>query len=407
MMKFFKKLVTTFLGIGSNAIYQVLFLALISKFYSMEELGVYAFLFSASTVSFFFTNLGFRQLIVTSSKYKSLFQYFRIRVILSSVTVVFICVLCYFVYPEHILLSLYIGLIKLFESLSEIGYSYYQQKNDHSYQSRMLLSKSIFSSLCAFALIYNGLGIDLVVFFILVIHTLFFLTYEFKKVKEGFGGDKLNSGQFISREDIALIRYAFPLGLGLFFINLNLNLSRILSGIFLPEFDTAVLAASLQLSLSLSPVVTGFCQVILPGFTSQLQKCQYNSLYKNYITMSMLFVISSVTLIFIAFFWGKEVLTLIYNKEVGDSYIVFLVCLVGASFNYMAALSTALLTSLEKYDLQSNVMIGCVLINLATMLLFVSDYGLESLIWSFAVSSFLRMIMLYFYSFKFLNNRMI
>jgi O-antigen/teichoic acid export membrane protein len=398
-MNFIKKLATTFIGIGSNAIYQVALLSLISKYYSMDVLGVYAFFFSISTVLFFLTNLGFRQLIVTSSKYNSLEQYFRVRFWASIVTSAFVCIIAMFTYADYIFLAFLVSFIKVIESLSEIGYAHFQQNQNHIYQSALLFVKSVLSCFIAVISILCGYSLVVILAIVLITHLLFLLFYEYQKVFRQRDDFRLFSLLTLNRADIQMVRFAFPLGVGLFLINLNLNSSRIISGTLLSEADTAVLAACLQLSLSLAPVVTGMCQVLLPKFTTLFKTGQIRLFKVNYLKITFLFLLLSSSICIFANFYGEFLLRVIYNDDISKHNLIFLLCLLGAVFNYAAAIATAALTSMEKYALQTKVMIVCILVSAVFMFTFVGRYGLIALVVSFLFSSFIRLVALYYFSF--------
>lgn len=404
-MNFIIKTIFSLLGIGSYAVYHVVVLILIGKFYSMEDLGVYAFLFSSSSVLFFLTNLGFRQLIVTSTEYVSIGQYFRLRILLSFISFLIIFLVGKFVYPDFIFLALIIAAIKFFESLSEIGYAVYQKMQNHKYQSYILFFKSVLSLVFLVVAINQGLSLTLSLFLVFFIHFLFFITYEFSNLRTFFNDCTGIQYLRFKKNDLFLICYAFPFGFAMFLINLNLNLSRVASGIFLSEYDTAVLAASLQLALFFSPVVNGVCQVLLPRFTQSIMDNDYLYLKRLFFYISFIFIfISSLTSLFV-FYWGDFVLFSLYNEEISNHGFIFFVCVVGASFNYISALANNILTALGEYKIQSTVMVVCIVLNSAGMIFFIDFYGLYALVWSFVASSVFRFLVLYYFSLKLLRLR--
>ncbi|MDF3125696.1 hypothetical protein [Rheinheimera sp. 1928-s] len=364
----------------------------------MEDLGVYAFFFSLSTIVFFLTNLGFRQLIVTSSIYHDTSQYMKVRFVLSIISMVFVSVVGFLLKPDYFVLCLLISSIKFFESISEIGYAYFQKYQNHNYQSKLLFFKSLLSGLLVYFLIKQGFTLTQILFFISSLHFASIVFFELPKLKEELVSLSFFNVFMLNRSDFEFVKFAFPLGVGLFLINLNLNLSRIMSGMYLSEFDTAVLAASLQLSLALTPVVTGFSQVILPKFSKLISNSSVEKAISYFVVLTIVLFFMSTLLMMGAYFFGEVILEYIYNSDIANCYYIFTVCLLGVSFNYIASLSTVVLTACEKYKLQRDIMLFCIVINLFLMLLFIDHYGLASLAWSFVLSSFLRLFLLYVYA---------
>ncbi|ATC94402.1 hypothetical protein [Pseudoalteromonas tunicata] len=403
-MNFIKKLLSTFIGVGSNAIYQVLLLSLVSKFYTIEELGAYAFFFSISTVVFFFTNVGFRQVIITSSKYNDVAQYLKLRIILSTISFLVLLIFGLIFNPDYILLSVLISFIKFIESVSEIGYAKFQKHQNHNFQSKILFFKSLLSAFLVYSFTKLTFGLNSLLLAISLLHIFIILMYELPKLRVYSKVGLFSEFLTCKKTDLELVKFALPLGVGLFLINLNLNLSRIMSGVFLSDLDTAILAASLQLSLSFAPVITGFTQVLLPKFTYFIKKGLIKKLIFYFISLTLLFSFTSLFMLILTDLYGGVILNFIYNPEIGQYQSIFLICLLAVSFNYISALSNALLTAFEKFKLQRNIMIFCIIINSIMMLLFVDTYGLLALAWSFAFTSLLRMFLLYFYAFSALKN---
>jgi len=402
-MSLIKSASTALFGIGSYAIYQILLLSLISKFYGTELLGAYAFFFSVTATVFFLTNLGFRQLIVTSKQYTDLNQYIRIRSMLSFGALLFIVGIGVAFKSDHLWLCVCIALIRLLESLSEINYAFFQKREEHGFQSKLLFIKSLLSVVTVLLCVYFDISFVYLLPCILLIHITILLCYEYPKL--AVKGERISVSQLVSfvSSDIKLLYFAFPLGLGLFFINLNLNASRIFSGVYLTDIDTAALAASLQLALAGAPLITGICQAFLPRLSKLIREHNFIKTKALYIKLLYLLASISVSGVVIVYFLAEGLLLLFFNHEIAQYALIFSFCVLAAALNYVSAISNLVLTALEAHTLQKNIMLGCVSINILIMFSFVNTLGLQVLVAAFVIASLLRLIISTGYAFYMLS----
>jgi len=379
-------------GIGSYAIYQILLLSLISKYYGTELLGAYAFFFSVTATVFFLTNLGFRQLIVTSQQFTALNQYIRIRSMLSVGALLFILVIGAVFKSDYLWVCVFVALIRFLESLSEINYAFFQKVEEHGFQSKLLFIKSLLSILIVFLFVYFNIRFVYLLCCILLVHITILICYEYPKLAlkgEGFSVFQLIT---FSASDMKLLFFAFPLGLGLFFINLNLNASRIFSGVYLTDMDTAALASSLQLALAGAPIITGICQAFLPRLSQLITQNNFAETKTLYVKLLYLLAVIAISGVVIVNFFGEDLLRLFFNHEIAQYALIFSFCVLGAAFNYVAAISNLVLTALEAHKLQKNIMLACVSVNIIIMFTFVNTLGLEVLVAAFVIASLLRLI---------------
>ena len=403
-MSLIKNALKALFGIGSYAIFQILLLSFISKFYGTELLGAYAFFFSVTATVFFFTNLGFRQLVVTSTKFCLLSQYIRLRSVLSILALLFILLIGVTFKSDYLWVCLFVALIRFLESLSEINYAFFQKVEKHGFQSKLLFIKSLLSIIVTLAYVNLGMSFVVLLCSIMFIHFFSIIFYEYPQLKKA--GENFNISELInfSLYDKKLLIFAFPLGIGLFLINLNLNASRIFSGIYLEDIDTAVLASSLQLALGAAPIITGLCQVFLPRLSNLIKRDDLVKVRKLF--LQLLFGLSFIGIIgySLSYLLGEVILRLFFNNEIAKYYSIFSFCVLGAAFNYLSAIANLLLTALEEHVLQKNIMIVCVLINIIIMYIFVEDLGLIILVGAFVLTSFLRLLISTWYAFYLLNH---
>lgn len=393
-MTLLKNVSISLFGIGSYAIYQVFILSSISKFYSTEILGSYVFYFSFTATVFFLSNLGFRQLIVTNDKFVDFNQYLRVRVFLSTCSVFIVFTVGVAIKSEFWELCLLICAIRFLESLSEINYAYFQKSENHGFQSKLLFTKSALSTLIVFGFVFYNLSLSQMLLSIFLVHSLLLFGCEYSILK--------NSGVYVSikgvvnfqRNDLLFVRYAFPLGVGLFLINLNLNASRIFSGTFLSDIETAALAATLQLVLVAAPVVTGLCQVFLPKLSKSLKENRHNESKVLFIKLSLFMATLSFSGVLIVYLFGGDILSLLYNDEIANYEILFILGSFGAAFNYLSACSNLVVVALNKHKLQQNIMLTIVLINMLFIIILGGDYGVYGLSVAFLLSSTFRFILL-------------
>jgi O-antigen/teichoic acid export membrane protein len=389
--KLLSNLSKVFSGIAAYALFQILISSLISKFYGTQQLAEYLFIFALSATVFFLTNLGLRQVLVTSSKYSNFSDYYKIRLTSSMIACVIIFVgFSMSQFNNYYLLSSLCA-IKFFESLSEINYAIKQKFEEHQFQSVSLLFKSILSILFFSAAYILDFGITAAFYVILLIHLFVFYLLEIKKLSLSFS---MLSPYSIYNFKINwdLIKYALPLGVGLFLINLNLNFPRIFSGIYLNEYDTAGIGASIQIALAGVPIITGITQTLLPRFSKLITENKVSMIYSLYVKTLLLLGVLCILGIMLSYFHGEQILHLIFNEEVSKySYIFVLIC-TAISLNYLSAISTLIIISCEEHKINLYIMTFSFFMGI-TYLFFVKNIDVTEIAFSLLVSTLGRFLL--------------
>ena len=345
-----KSISKVFSGVAVYSLYQLLLSVLIGKLYGTQALAEYFFVFSLIATVFFLTNLGLRQLITSSNVYSEINEYFTIRLMTSIIALLISFTLYFNSGKEEYSIFITIFLLKLFESVSEINYAYYQRQLEHSYQSRALIGKSILSIIAFITSWKLGMRLETTLLFVVLANLFSIAIFEIKKAAN------LNAIlKFKPRLNYALIRYSIPLGLAMFIINLNINFPRIISGYYLDDFDIAIIGASIQLALAGSPFITGITQALLPTFRKMKEDGDNHKVQNLFLKTLVLLALSSGISVVLLSYFSKELLAIIYNAEISKGYSVFNLILIGAALNYMSSITTLIIVVNSK--LKENLLI--------------------------------------------------
>lgn len=380
-----------FSGIAAYALFQILISSLISKFYGTEQLAEYLFIFALSATVFFLTNLGLRQVLVTSSKYSNYADYYKIRLASSTVACVIIFIGFSISQFNNYYLITSLCAIKFFESLSELNYAIKQKFEEHQFQSVSLLFKSILSILFFSAAYVLGFGISAAFYVVLLIHLLVFYLLEVKKLSMSLSMLPPYLG-YNFKINWNLIKYALPLGIGLFLINLNLNFPRIFSGIYLNEYDTAGIGASIQIALTGVPIITGITQTLLPRFSILMSENKRSVVYSLYLKSLLILCALCISGITLSYFQGEQILHLVFNEEVSKYSNIFVLICIAISFNYLSAISTLIIISCEQHKINLYIMTFSFFMGIA-YLHFVKNIDVTAIAFSLLVSTSARFLL--------------
>jgi O-antigen/teichoic acid export membrane protein len=324
----------TFFG---NVIYsacQWAILSIIAKVGSSFMLGEFNLALALSTPIFLFSSLQLRSVIATDHKEEFTFsQYFQLRVFLSFISLVVVLVIGIFLNNgSHFFWVITgISLIKFLESLSDIIYGNFQQREKFSDISKSLIFRGITYILSYFIGIYflNSLLIGIM----LVILTLcFVILYDLLK-----SGEKITFIFF----DIGVLKKltlkSIPLGLVVLLISLVDNVPKYFVEYYIGTKELGIYSSIVYITIIGSTVVNAMGQASMTRLSMYYQK---NNL-KMFVKIQTLLLIISLTiglfLIMLSWGCGKSLMILLYNADFAPYQELLNYVMTGALFLYLSS----------------------------------------------------------------------
>ena len=375
--------------VGGNFVFafsQWVILIFFARMTNQENLGQYALALAIVTPIFAVGNLQLRPLYIldVNSEQKYTYTHFYYLRLICSFIALACCLVLGLFFNVSILVLLLVGLLKFFESYSDIIYAYY-----NAHDQTQLISKSLFLkgtlSVLAVAVglylfdFYTALILFLIVYLVvwLFIDNLYIQkTQEIKKMSL----------------DLGIMKSAIPMGISLGIVTLQSNIPRL----FLDQY-ASIEAVGIFTVLSYfiivgSIFINSICQYLSPRLT---HAWNHNRAYfKKLLSMALLIAGGlGLIAIFLSYFMGEFVLNLVYGAEYVAYTDAFVLTMVAGFILYLATVLGYTLTAIgfikQQVYLFSIVLIFSVLVSY----LCIPEYGIVGGIYTLMVSYLVQCIL--------------
>ena len=375
--------------VGGNFVFafsQWVILIFFARMTNQENLGQYALALAIVTPIFAVGNLQLRPLYIldVNSEQKYTYTHFYYLRLICSFIALACCLVLGLFFNVSILVLLLVGLLKFFESYSDIIYAYY-----NAHDQTQLISKSLFLkgtlSVLAVAVglylfdFYTALILFLMVYLVvwLCIDNLYIQkTQEIKKISL----------------DLGMMKSAIPMGISLGIVTLQSNIPRL----FLDQY-ASIQAVGIFTVLSYfiivgSIFINSICQYLSPRLT---HAWNHNRAYFKKLLSIALLVAGGLGLIaiFLSYFMGEFVLKLVYGAEYIAYADAFVLTMVAGFILYLATVLGYTLTAIgfikQQVYLFSIVLIFSVLVSY----LCIPEYGIVGGIYTLMVSYLVQCIL--------------
>lgn len=375
--------------VGGNFVFafsQWVILIFFARMTNQENLGQYALALAIVTPIFAVGNLQLRPLYIldVNSEQKYTYTHFYYLRLICSFIALACCLVLGLFFNVSILVLLLVGLLKFFESYSDIIYAYY-----NAHDQTQLISKSLFLkgtlSVLAVAVglylfdFYTALILFLIVYLVvwLFIDNLYIQkTQEIKKMSL----------------DLEIMKSAIPMGISLGIVTLQSNIPRL----FLDQY-ASIEAVGIFTVLSYfiivgSIFINSICQYLSPRLT---HAWNHNRAYfKKLLSMALLIAGGlGLIAIFLSYFMGEFVLKLVYGAEYIAYADAFVLTMVAGFILYLATVLGYTLTAIgfikQQVYLFSIVLIFSVLVSY----LCIPEYGIIGGIYTLMVSYLVQCVL--------------
>ena len=375
--------------VGGNFVFafsQWVILIFFARMTNQENLGQYALALAIVTPIFAVGNLQLRPLYIldVNSEQKYTYTHFYYLRLICSFIALACCLVLGLFFNVSILVLLLVGLLKFFESYSDIIYAYY-----NAHDQTQLISKSLFLkgtlSVLAVAVglylfdFYTALILFLIVYLVvwLFIDNLYIQkTQEIKKMSL----------------DLGMMKSAIPMGISLGIVTLQSNIPRL----FLDQY-ASIEAVGIFTVLSYfiivgSIFINSICQYLSPRLT---HAWNHNRAYfKKLLSMALLIAGGlGLIAIFLSYFMGEFVLNLVYGAEYVAYTDAFVLTMVAGFILYLATVLGYTLTAIgfikQQVYLFSIVLIFSVLVSY----LCIPEYGIVGGIYTLMVSYLVQCVL--------------
>ena len=375
--------------VGGNFVFafsQWVILIFFARMTNQENLGQYALALAIVTPIFAVGNLQLRPLYIldVNSEQKYTYTHFYYLRLICSFIALACCLVLGLFFNVSILVLLLVGLLKFFESYSDIIYAYYNAHDQTKLISKSLFLKGTFSVLTvAVALYLFDFYTALILFlFVYLVVWLFIDNLYIQKTQ------KIKKMSL----DLGMMKSAIPMGISLGIVTLQSNIPRL----FLDQY-ASIEAVGIFTVLSYfiivgSIFINSICQYLSPRLT---HAWNHNRAYfKKLLSMALLIAGGlGLIAIFLSYFMGEFVLNLVYGAEYVAYTDAFVLTMVAGFILYLATVLGYTLTAIgfikQQVYLFSIVLIFSVLVSY----LCIPEYGIIGGIYTLIVSYLVQCVL--------------
>lgn len=375
--------------VGGNFIFafsQWAILIFFARMTNQENLGQYALALAIVTPIFAVGNLQLRPLYIldVNSEQKYTYTHFYYLRLICSFIALACCLVLGLFFNVSILVLLLVGLLKFFESYSDIIYAYY-----NAHDQTQLISKSLFLK-GAFSVLVVAVGLYLFDFYTALILFLFVYLVVWLFIDNLY----IQKTQEIKKMslDLEIMKSAIPMGISLGIVTLQSNIPRL----FLDQY-ASIEAVGIFTVLSYfiivgSIFINSICQYLSPRLT---HAWNHNRAYFKKLLSMALLVAGGLGLIaiFLSYFMGEFVLNLVYGAEYVAYTDAFVLTMVAGFILYLATVLGYTLTAIgfikQQVYLFSIVLIFSVLVSY----LCIPEYGIIGGIYTLMVSYLVQCVL--------------
>lgn len=368
--------------VGGNFVFafsQWVILILLARLTSQENLGQYSLALAIVTPFFAVSNLQLRPLYIldkNSLKKYNYSDFYYLRII-SSILALICCLIWGLNSNVFFIILLLVGLLKFFESYSDIIYAYYNAHNKTELISKSLFLKGLFSvAVVVFGLylfdFYIALTLFLSVYFIV---WLFLDNFYIIKTKE------INNFSF----NFEILKSAIPMGISLGIVALQSTIPRLFLDKYMGIEAVGIFTVLSYFIIIGSIFINSICQYLSPKLTSAWNKDRKT--FKKTLSIALLIAgsLGSLAIIFSIFF-GEFILNLIY----GPLYIIYknelILTMLAGFILYLATVLGYTLTAIGVIKQQVYLFSSLLGITLISSYLYIPNNGLLGGIYTLIIS---------------------
>lgn len=352
-------------------------LSLVSKMTDGIILGNYTLAIAVVTPIYLFLNMQLRALMLTDNKIEYLLsEYFTFRLTTTILLIILTTIICFIFNLNYSILLSY-ALLRSIEGIAEIFNSKSQQQEDILTVSKSISIKSIFALLGFIIGLYFFKKISIGFFIAIILNLLVLFFFDFNRFKEY---DKYRISKFYKYKRLLL--KTLPLGVVILIISLNSNISK-----FYIEYYIDTYAQGIYSSLSYCIILGSFvANAIGQTIAPRLSKYYHNNELILFCKLKNKFILINTLIgllaILFAILFGKDLLSLLFNKIISTYTYQFVLIMISGLFIYIATALGYILTSMREFKIQPYINFTILFINIIASFLLIPKYGIDGAIYT-------------------------
>lgn len=390
----------TFVG---NAVYAASswgMLVVLAKLGDPEMVGQFALGLAVTAPVIMFTNLQLRAVQATDAKEDFVFgDYLGLRLL--TAVLAFLVILAITLFSDYkaetVAVILVIGIGKVFDSISDIFWGFFQQHERMDYIAKSMMLNGIFSLVALTCAIYVTRNVLWGAAAWSAVSAANLLTYNVpaalrfsSSVRSSIAPHSLRP-RLAPAKSFKLARLALPLGVVMLLISLNSNIPRYVIQAHYGEWELGIFAATAYIMVAGTTVVSALGQSASPRLAKLYgggKRLAYLHLLVRLLGIGAMLGIGGVLITWVA---GETLLRLLYNSDYAAYSDVFLLVMVAAAVNYVSSFLGYGMTAARYFSVQAPLFILVIFATALASLRLIPSYGLQGAAVAMIIASLVQL----------------
>ncbi|MDH2370398.1 hypothetical protein QDQ59_11140 [Providencia rettgeri] len=387
----------SFFGSVVYAITQWMIISSITRVLSVDSTGEYATSLGIVTTINIFFGFGIRQITYSSTENWVKKLYLPV-IFLQLISLSISLIISLIFYPSLLLLTLFLSLFKLIETLTEYQYGLYQLKDNHKKiaQSRVIRS-IVYTAFFIIALI-SSKNIILATASMFFANSILFFVVD--KIK-------LSDLSIVSFNNnlMHVVHLGFPLAITAAFLSLRSTSPRFILEHYMGYETVGIFVSYLYLINAGNMVVQAWAQVIAPKVSKFFNQKDISSLIDIKRKGELFIFFYCLVFAFALYVFHNEIIYIIYGDNIDINSYIALSLVVLMVTTYISSYNGYILTAIKEFKVQPKIFSFLFLISLLLTIYLASTQGLVHIIYGLSFVCGLQIILLkFFYTKKIKNN---
>ncbi|EJD6613941.1 oligosaccharide flippase family protein [Providencia rettgeri] len=383
----------SFFGSVVYAITQWMIISSITRVLSVDSTGEYATSLGIVTTINIFFGFGIRQITYSSTEDWVKKLYLPV-IFLQLISLSISLLISLIFYPSLLLLTLFLSLFKLIETLTEYQYGLYQLKDDHKKIAQSRVVRSIVYTTFFIIALISSKNI------ILATASMFFANLILFFVVDKIKLNDLSSANF-NNNLIHVIHLGFPLAITAAFLSLRSTSPRFILEHYMGYETVGIFVSYLYLINAGNMVVQAWAQVIAPKVSKFFNQKDITSLV-DIKRKGELFIFSYCLIFaFALYVFHGEIIYIIYGNNIEINSYIALSLVVLMVTTYISSYNGYILTAIKEFKVQPKIFGFLFILSLLLTIYLAQSYGLVHIIYGLSLVCILQIVLLkFFYSRK-------
>lgn len=378
----------TLLGNATYAGCQWGMLVALAKLGSPETVGQFALGFAVTAPVFMFANLNLRAVQATDARHSFDFSdYLGVRIHTTIIALIIISILIAITdYKfETTLVIISIAFLKSIESISDTFCGLFQKHELMDTISKSMIMKGLLALFTFTSIYYLTKNLFISIILTSMAKIIVIIFYEKRNVTRLFKSENYSTNAYgkikidlfntAAFKKLALL--SLPLGIVTMLNSLNTNIPRYFLERSFGERDLGIFAAMAYLMVFGTTVITALGQSASPRLAKHFAANNISEFRSLMMKLIYLGTILGVFGIIIVYFFGKELLTLFYNKDYAIYSDVMILIMIASFLSYISSFLGVAITAARCFKIQVPITLLSFAVIFIVSLVFIPEIGIK------------------------------